>query len=252
MNRRGASLLLGLGLLGISACPIQNPLKKKPEPELPANAQAQKQPAELEQKLAQLSAENQALKKKAGDLERRLALESRERAAQEDLLTQMREDLLAAVEEATQAKTALEKPGTQAAAIAALAEAKIALDQARNHPLADKVKEHLNSADRMVAAASRQLEAGNFNGAIYFARSAQRTAAGALKIAQLEAEQAGRLLTVSQPQANLRQGPSQQSDKLAQLAQGTKVIQLERRGEWILVYISDTGLSGWLHVSVLK
>jgi len=254
MLMKGSAVFLVIGLLlpGLGACHLQNVLQKKPAKPSPAQAEAQKERAGLEQKVRQLGAENDALKNKVAELERRRALESRERAAQEELLDQMRSDLLAAVDEATQAKNALEKPGSQAAAISALAEAKLALEKARNHPLADRIKGHLDSANRMVAAASRQLEAGNFNGAVYFARSAQRTVAGALKLAQIEAEQNGRVLTVAQPQANLRQGPSQDSDKIAQLGQGSKVIQLEKRGDWIRVYLPDTGASGWLHTSVVK
>jgi uncharacterized protein YgiM (DUF1202 family) len=57
---------------------------------------------------------------------------------------------------------------------------------------------------------------------------------------------------VAQPGANLRQGPSPGSNKLSQLAQGTKVIQVEKRGDWVRVFVSDTGASGWLHTSVVK
>ena len=252
MKAKAFLLIAGLILSGLSACLLQNPLTKKPKPKTPALSEEQAAEARLQQQSERLAAENEALKKKVGNLERRLALEAKERAAQEELLAQMREDLLAAVEEATQAKTALVNPGSQAAAIAALAEARIALDKARNHPLAGQVKNHLDSADKMVSAASRQLETGNFNGAVYFARSAQRTVEGALKLAQIEAEQAGRLLTVAGAQANLRQEPSPQSAKLAQLPPGTPVIQREKRGEWFLVYVPDTGMTGWLHVSVLK
>ena len=243
-------ILVVLSLAGLSACPLQQVFKKKPAEEAPAQPRTSR--AELEQEIQQLSAENEALKDKVTELERRLTLASKQRVGQEDLLEQMRSDLLAAVDEATQAKSALEKPGSQASAITTLAEARIAVDKARHHPLADRVKGHLDSADRMIAAASRQIEAGNFNGAIYFARSAQRTVEGALKLAQLDAEQGGRVLVVALAQANLRQGPSQDSDKIARLAQGTKVLQLEKRGDWIRVYVSDTGATGWLHTSVVK
>lgn len=234
----------------LSACSLQHIFKKKPAEATPAELRTSR--AELEQQIQQLTAENEALKTKAAELERRLALESKERAAQEELLEQMRTDLLAAVDEATQAKSALEKPGSRATAIATLAEARIALDKARQHPLADRVKGHLDSAERMIAAASRQQAAGNFNGAFYFARSAERTVEGALKLAQLEAEQSGRVLVVALAQANLRQSPSPEGDKIAQLGQGAKVIQLEKRGEWIRVYVQESGVTGWLHVSVVK
>jgi len=198
-----------------------------------------------------LTAENQALQQKVRDLERRLALESQERAAQGQLLAQMREDLLAAVEEATQGQAAA-KSGSQAEAVAGLAEAKIALEKARKFPLAEQVKNHLDSADRMVAAASRQLQVGNYNGAVYFARSAQRTVEGALRLARIEAERDGRLLTVTQATANLRQGPSTQSSTVARLAKGTRVISLEKQGDWIKIYLLETGATGWMHASLLR
>jgi len=64
--------------------------------------------------------------------------------------------------------------------------------------------------------------------------------------------QVSRVQAVALAQANLRQGPAQDSDKIAQLAQGAKVIQLEKRGDWIRVYVPDTGATGWLRVSVVK
>jgi hypothetical protein len=251
MKTRAVSIMMVLALAGLSACStLQRVFKGQPSETGRTGPRASR--AELEKQVAQLTADNQALADKAADLERRLALESKKRAAQEELINQMRSDLLAAVDDATQAKSALLKPGSQAAAISALAEAKLALEKAQNHPLADRVKTHLDSANRMVAAASRQLQAGNFNGAVYFAHSAKRTVEGTLKLAQLEAEQNGRVLTVAQPGANLRQGPSPGSNKLAQLAQGTKVIQVEKRGDLVRVFVSDTGANGWLHSSVVK
>lgn len=200
----------------------------------------------------ELAGENAALRRKVQELERRLSLETEARTTQEQLLAQMREDLLAAVEEATESAPGATPRATSAEAIARLAEAKIAVEKGHQFPLAREVADHLAAADRMVAAAGRQVEAGNYTGAIYFSRSAQRTVEGAMRLARIEAERSGRLLTVALASANLRQGPSREANTVSRLGQGTRVISLGKQGEWVKVYVLESGAVGWMHASLLK
>ena len=249
MKRIAVVLIGAAGLSGLFGCPLQKPVSRL---RLVFQAQEKEAAPDSKESRKDLASENELLKQKVAELEARLALEARENAAQGELLARMREDLLAAVDEATQARTGPEQPGEQAAAVKARAEVKIRLEKARAHPLADLMKDHLASAEKMVAASSRQLEAGNFGGAYYFALSAQRTVDGAMKIAGIEAERQGRLLSVAAAQANLRLGPSLQTDVVGRLSQGTRLIPYEKSGEWVRVYVPDTGEAGWVYAALVR
>ena len=54
--------------------------------------------------------------------------------------------------------------------------------------------------------------------------------------------------------ANLRHGPSTESDVAAQLKRGDKVLELERKGGWIKVLVSTGNVKtkGWIHSSLVE
>jgi uncharacterized protein YgiM (DUF1202 family) len=59
--------------------------------------------------------------------------------------------------------------------------------------------------------------------------------------------------TVAAEVANVRRGPSTDSDVVARLPRNTEVTVLERRGAWIRVPVeSAAAVDGWLHETLLE
>jgi TPR repeat protein len=76
-----------------------------------------------------------------------------------------------------------------------------------------------------------------------------RLLAGHLKVSDWQ--QLGKLITVKSKRANLRKKPGLSSTVVHVLEQGTSLLAISRQGHWVQVVVTQTGVSGWVHASLL-
>jgi hypothetical protein len=62
----------------------------------------------------------------------------------------------------------------------------------------------------------------------------------------------GELIEVSVPKANVRRGPSTDHAIVTTLEEGHRLIELDRRGNWIEVGITDLGELGWIYHTLVQ
>ncbi|WP_126456613.1 SH3 domain-containing protein [Sulfuriflexus mobilis] len=80
-------------------------------------------------------------------------------------------------------------------------------------------------------------------------KKSRQLLAGHLKISDWR--QLGDIRTVKSKRANIRQGPSLGSAVIHVLDQGDSLLALSRQGRWLQVVVTQTGLGGWVHASLL-
>ena len=162
------------------------------------------------------------------------------------------ERLKADLHQAEEAMVAIESgqrgDHTRANAVSAIAEARIALERAgrRASWRADEIRE----AEGKLEAADRQLRAGHFGSAVFFASRAQRVADALHREARL-VESSGNVRFVRVRRLNLRAEPSKAGSVLVVLPQGTPVFSERAEGDWALVRTAD-GKVGWVFASLLS
>jgi len=168
-----------------------------------------------------------------------------------DVLEQEVERLRADLRQAEDAMVAIESgqrgDHTRANAVSATAEARIAVERAsRSAPWR---AEEIADAQRKLEAADRQLQAGHFGSAVFFASRAHRVADAIAREVKSVA-QARNVRYVRSRRVNLRAEPSTEASVLGQLPQGTPVFAERSEGDWALVRTPE-GEVGWIFAALL-
>jgi hypothetical protein len=160
--------------------------------------------------------------------------------------------LRAELEQAEQTLVAVESGlrGTQsrADAVSAIAEASVQVNRAAER--ASWRPDDLAEARAKLEEAERQVDAGHFGSAIFFASRAERIAARALAEAKTVAA-ARDVRYVAGRRVNLRAGPSTEDRVLGVLLHGTPVFPERQQGDWVLVR-SAPGPVGWIHATMIR
>lgn len=137
---------------------------------------------------------------------------------------------------------------TRANAVSATAEARIAVERAsRGAPW--RVDE-IADAESKLDAADRQLQAGHFGSAVFFASRADRIA-DALAAEAKQVSGARNVRYVRARRLNLRAEPSEESSILSTLSRGTPVFAERSDGDWSLVRTPE-GEVGWVFAPLLE
>jgi hypothetical protein len=137
---------------------------------------------------------------------------------------------------------------TRANAVSATAEARIAVERAgRSAPWR---RDEIADAQRKLDVADRQLQAGHFGSAVFFALRAHRVADAITREAS-HASHADNVRYVRPSRLNLRAEPSRQASVLGQLPQGMPVFAERSEGEWALVRTPE-GEVGWVFAALLS
>ncbi|MDH4038132.1 MAG: SH3 domain-containing protein [Candidatus Krumholzibacteria bacterium] len=135
----------------------------------------------------------------------------------------------------------------KAAAVAASAEARIHLQNARQTvALPDSSIKHITS---LLETAEQLIRTGNYPAALFFAERANHTLQGAERRASLNVQ--ATTMTVIASTANVREGPGQQYEVRATLRKGERVSCLDLSRNWCHV-VTVSGASGWIHASLLQ
>jgi hypothetical protein len=160
--------------------------------------------------------------------------------------------LRAELEQAEQTLVAVESGlrGTQsrADAVSAIAEASVQVNRAAER--ASWRPADLAEARAKLEEAERQVDAGHFGSAIFFASRAERIASRALAEAKTVAA-ARDVRFIAGRRVNLRAGPSTEDRVLGVLLHGTPVYPERQQGDWVLVR-SAPGPVGWIHATMIR
>jgi len=62
----------------------------------------------------------------------------------------------------------------------------------------------------------------------------------------------GDIHTIKAASAVVRDGPAEDSSKVDSLTKGSEIMEMDIQGEWYEIYVADTDLGGWVHVSDLE
>lgn len=136
---------------------------------------------------------------------------------------------------------------TRANAVSATAESRIAVERASR--AAPWRTEEIADAESKLEAADRQLQAGHFGSAVFFASRAHRVA-DALDREARQVSGARNVRYVRPRRLNLRAEPSDTASVLGTLAQGTPVFAERSEGDWSLVRTPE-GQVGWVFTPLL-
>jgi len=177
---------------------------------------------------------------------RRADSERAERLAREVEL--LRAELEHAEQTLVAVESGLRGAQSRADAVSAIAEASVEVARAADR--AGWRPDELAEARAKLEEAERQVDAGHFGSAIFFASRAERIAARALADAK-SADAARDVRFVAGRRVNLRAGPSTQDRVLGVLVQGTPVYPERQQGDWVLVR-SAPGPVGWIHATMIR
>ena len=144
----------------------------------------------------------------------------------------------------------LQAKETKASAVAAIAEAQLLFEKLKSdssQPLDSltihEVTSRLETSDEMVRKAK-------YPAAVYYAKRAMRALNQADRrrnIAMVDGDT--RIVTVTT--ANLRKGPGSKYKVIAKLSYGTIIVETEVDNGWSKVR-TDTGVTGWIHNSLIQ
>lgn len=160
----------------------------------------------------------------------------------------MRADLRQAEEAMINLESGMRGDHTQADAVSALAEARVALEDACEH--APWRENDCRKARGKLEEAERLHQGGRMGAAVFFASRAERIADDVAGEAR-EVATSRHALFVRGARVNLRSGPSTDEMILGVLTRATPVFQERRDGEWVLVR-THSGRVGWIYGSLLS
>jgi hypothetical protein len=163
-------------------------------------------------------------------------------------VARLRADLHQAEEAMVTIESGLRGVHTRAGAVSALAEARIAVEQASQS--APWRPAEAREARAKLEEAERQLEAGHSGSAIFFASRAHRIAETLSEEAD-QVSQHGSTRFVRAQRVNLRAGPSTDAPVIGVLDEATPVLLERKDGDWVLVR-TTAGPVGWMHGSLLR
>jgi Bacterial SH3 domain len=175
----------------------------------------------------------------------RVAVERAELLEREN--ERLRADLRAAEETLLAVESGMRGMQGRAEAVSMLAEARIQVDRAATR--APWRRSTVAEARKKLDEAERQLADGHFGSAIFFVSRASRIAAGLDAEADLIRRSPG-ARSVKPRRANLRAGPTTESDVLAVLTEDLPVFIEGNEGDWALVR-TVSGQVGWVRGDLL-
>lgn len=163
-------------------------------------------------------------------------------------IERLQADLRQAEEAMVSIESGLRRRHTRANAVSTIAEARIVVERAAE--AASWRSAEREEARAKLAEADRQLEAGHFGSAVFFASRARRVADHLNSEARLVAG-AGNARFVDVRRLNLRTEPSRGGRVLETLRQDTPVFSERAEGDWMLVR-TPRGQVGWVYASMLR
>ena len=64
-------------------------------------------------------------------------------------------------------------------------------------------------------------------------------------------QQLGKIITIKSKRANIRREPNLNSPVIQVLDRGASILAISRQGRWVQILMMQTGVSGWVHASLL-
>ena len=189
----------------------------------------------------------------------RVALEERsaELTALEEAKATLELELKSALEELVRSQTSVRNVQSRAFAVSRIAENRVELQSFKKRPdsaLADR----LDRAAGFLDHADRALAEDNVGGAAYLAERASELLRQARTIAEIRGTSPTELIPLVPPRtlevlaaANLRKGPSADSEKLGAVQPGTELNAIARRGEWFQVEVEGKE-PVWIHRRLVR
>jgi len=166
-------------------------------------------------------------------------------AALEAEIAGLRANLEQAERSLRDAASGLEQQLTMADAVSALAEARVYTEAAAE--TAPWRRAELQEAQLRLEEADRQIHAGRYGGAVFFAMRAQ----GIAERVSSQAMSSPDVRRVRVERANVRSGPSREYGVVGVLLRDTPVLQEQVKGEWVRVK-TPSGGSAWIHARLLE
>lgn len=259
--RFGVVVFASLALLSLDGCggksvpasPAENPKTAASEASVAEAAETEareKEKNELQESLAKAQEE-------AARLQEALAERGAELTALEEAKATLELELKSALEELVRSQASVRNVQSRAFAVSRIAEVRVELQSFRKRKdpaLADR----LQRASEFLDHADRALQEDNLGGAAYLAERASELLRQVKTIAEIRGPEPTELIPIIPPRmlevlavANLRKGPSSDSERLGSVEPGTELKAIARRGEWYQVEIEGKG-PAWVHRRLVR
>jgi hypothetical protein len=210
-------------------------------------------------RIRQLEKENAALTCKLTEqklLSRKLQQTLLARHKETDACRQVNEKL---IKELSQSKAKLATRGSKLEAATLIAEATAVISTLSQKPLNAPQKTIQKRALENLEESKQELSEGNYESAAYLSREAMAQAKGLdIGYAGSGAGSAEKEIFFSTPlqmklftTGNLRKGPSIKADIKKVIKEGSSVIVVGHKQNWVKVKLTDTDEDGWIHLSLL-
>ena len=160
-------------------------------------------------------------------------------------IARLRADLEQAEHSLRDAASGLEQGLTMADAVSALAEARVRTEGAAQ--AAPWRRGELREAQLKLEEADRQIQAGHYGSAVFFATRAR----GIANRVSSQAMASPDVRRVRVKRANVRSGPSRGHEVVGVLPRDTAVLREQVKGEWVRVKM-PSGASAWIHAELLE
>lgn len=162
------------------------------------------------------------------------------------------------IKELSQSKAKLATRGSKLEAATLIAEATAVISNVEQSPLNEPQKIIRERALENLKESKHQLAEGNYENAAYLSREAMEQAKGIdISKNSSTAGPAEKEIFFSTPlqmklftTGNLRKGPSIKAGIKKVLPEGSKVIAVGYKQDWVKVKLADTDETGWIHLSL--
>jgi hypothetical protein len=244
-----------LSLCGCGGKSVSPPAPEPPPPEpsetSSAEAEARKQETDdLRESLGKAEAETLRLRDA-------LAERSAELTALEEAKATLELELKSALEELVRSQASVRNVQSRAFAVSRIAEVRVELQsfQKRQDPA---LVDRLQRAAEFLDHADRALQEDNLGGAAYLAERASELLRQVKTIAEIRGPEPTELIPLVPPRmievlavANLRKGPSSDSERVGSVEPGNELKAIARRGEWYQVEIEGKE-PAWVHRRLVR
>ena len=163
------------------------------------------------------------------------------------------------IKELSQSKAKLATRGSKLEAATLIAEATAVISSVKKKPLNGAQKIVRKRALQNLKESKQELAEGNYESAAYLSREAMEQAKG------IDAGKDGNTARLTKKEiffstplqmklfttGNLRKGPSIKASIKKILPEGSSVIAIGHKQEWVKVKLTDTDETGWVHLSLL-
>jgi len=252
-----------LALLFFSSCTVEKPVTVVDDPQVPQLEKIKKiekkntvvddsRIRQLEKKNAELTCKLVEQKLLSKKLQQTLLIKHKET----DACRQGNEKLIKAL---SQSKAKLATRGSKLEAATLIAEATAVISNVEQKPLNEPQKTVREKALENLKESKQELAEGNYENAAYLSREAMAQAKG-IDIGEDKstAGPAEKEIFFSTPlqmtlftTGNLRKGPSINAGVKKVLQEGSSVIAVGHKQNWVKVKLADTDETGWIHLSLL-